>query len=131
MISRKNKDVPTATELLLLKVLWRIEPATVKAIHAEISDTQKMGYTTVLKMLQIMHEKGLVSRDESNRAHIYSAAYSEEKTQSSMVKDMLSRAFGGSKSSLVMRALGDSPSAEELAEIRSLLDSMEGAASKE
>jgi len=84
-----------------------------------------VGYTTVLKMLQIMHEKGLVERDESSRAHIYKAIYSEEQTQSSMVKDMLNKAFGGSKSHLVMRALGKSPSAQELAEIRALLDSLE------
>ncbi|XOV81116.1 MAG: BlaI/MecI/CopY family transcriptional regulator [Aestuariibacter sp.] len=125
-MTRKNlSGVPTSAELNLLKVLWSIEPSTVKDVHEKVNETQKVGYTTVLKMLQIMHEKGLVARDESCRAHIYTSIYSEEQTQSSMVKEMLNRAFGGSKSNLVLRALGESPSADELAEIRALLDSLE------
>lgn len=125
MVKSRQKGVPTGTELQLLKVLWRIEPATVREVHEKVNELQKVGYTTVLKMLQIMHEKGLVARDESSRAHVYTAIYSEEQTQSSMVTDMLNKAFEGSKSNLVMRALGKSPSANELAEIRALLDSLE------
>lgn len=126
MTKNKAKGVPTETELSLLNVLWQSQPATVRQVHEEINKSQKVGYTTVLKMLQIMHEKGLVARDESNKAHLYVANYSQEQTQSSLVKDMLNKAFAGSKSSLVMRALGESTSAEELAEIRALLDSLEG-----
>lgn len=125
MTRGKFKGVPTSAELQLLRVLWEIEPTTVREVHEKVNEHNKVGYTTVLKMLQIMHEKGLVERDESSRAHIYKAIYSEEQTQSSMVKDMLNKAFGGSKSNLVMRALGKSPSAQELAEIRALLDSLE------
>lgn len=125
MTQHRFSGVPTSAELNLLKVLWSIEPSTVKEVHDKVNETQAVGYTTVLKMLQIMHEKGLVERDESSRAHIYRSLYSEEQTQSSMVKDMLAKAFGGSKSNLVLRALGKSPSADELAEIRALLDSLE------
>jgi predicted transcriptional regulator len=116
---------PTEAELALLNVLWKIGPATVRQIHDAISETQKTGYTTVLKILQIMHEKNLVTRDESNRAHVYASAYSEEHTQSSLLKDMISRAFGGSTSKLVMRAIGDSTSKEEIEDIRKMLAQLE------
>lgn len=122
---KKDKIVPTSAELNLLNVLWRMQPATVRQIHDHISKTQSTGYTTILKMLQIMHEKGLVERDESNRAHVYTACYSEVQTQSSMVKDMLAKAFGGSKYDLVVRALGESASSDEISDIRHLLDSLE------
>lgn len=125
MNKTKNKIVPTSAELNLLNVLWRNEPATVRQIHDHVSKTQNTGYTTILKMFQIMHEKGLVERDESNRAHVYTAAYSEVQTQSSMVKDMVTKAFGGSKYDLVVRALGESASSDEIADIRNLLDSLE------
>lgn len=121
----KDKRVPTSAELNILNVLWRIQPATVRKLHEHISETQKIGYTTVLKMLQIMHEKGLVTRDESTRAHVYSAANSVEQTQSSLLSDMMNKAFGGSRFDLVMRALGDKASSEEISEIRTLLDSLE------
>lgn len=122
----KNKRVPTSAELNILNVLWRIQPATVRTLHEHISESQKIGYTTVLKMLQIMHEKGLVTRDESTRAHVYSAAYSVEHTQSSLLSDIVNKAFGGSRFDLVMRALGDEKaSAKEINEIRTLLDSLE------
>ena len=125
MSQKKTKGVPTGTELQLLKVMWKIEPATVRQVHEKFNLVQKVGYTTVLKMLQIMHDKGLVARDETNRAHVYRSLYSEEQTQTSMIKEMVNRAFGGSKSNLVMRALGSTTSAEELAEIRAYLDSIE------
>ena len=121
----KNKRVPTSAELNILNVLWRIQPATVRELHDHISETQKIGYTTVLKMLQIMHEKGLVTRDESTRAHVYSAANSVEQTQSSLLSDIVNKAFGGSRFDLVMRALGDEASSKEINEIRTLLDSLE------
>lgn len=96
-----------------------------RQIHEEVSESQNTGYTTVLKILQIMHEKSLVIRDETNRAHVYAAAYSETHTQSSLLKDLISKAFGGSTSRLVMRAIDDSTSKQEIADIRQMLDSLE------
>ena len=116
---------PTEAELTLLNVLWQMGPATVRQIHDTVSTTQKTGYTTVLKILQIMHEKSLVIRDETNRAHVYAAADSETHTQSSLIKDLISKAFGGSTSKLVMRAIDESTSAEEIDDIRQLLNSLE------
>jgi len=116
---------PTEAELTLLNILWQMGPATVRQIHDTVSTTQKTGYTTVLKILQIMHEKALVIRDETNRAHVYAAANSETHTQSSLIKDLISKAFGGSTSKLVMRAIDESTSAEEIDDIRQLLNSLE------
>ena len=116
---------PTQAELTLLNVLWNRGPATVRQIHDVVTITQKTGYTTVLKILQIMHEKSLVIRDESNRAHVYAAANSQTQTQSSLIKDLISKAFGGSTSKLVMRAIGDSTSDQEIQDIRQLLNSLE------
>ncbi|MCH2058815.1 MAG: BlaI/MecI/CopY family transcriptional regulator [Thalassotalea sp.] len=116
---------PTEAELTLLNILWKTGPATVRQVHDAVSETQKTGYTTVLKILQIMHEKSLVIRDESNRAHVYAAANSEVQTQSSLIKDLIGKAFGGSTSKLVMRAIDESTSKEEIKDIRELLDSLE------
>jgi predicted transcriptional regulator len=116
---------PTEAELTLLNGLWKMGPATVRQIHEMVNTSHKTGYTTVLKILQIMHEKSLVIRDETNRAHIYAAANSETHTQTSLIKDLISKAFGGSTSKLVMRALDDSTSAEEINDIRKLLNSLE------
>jgi predicted transcriptional regulator len=116
---------PTEAELTLLNILWKLGPATVRQVHDSVCETQKTGYTTVLKILQIMHEKTLVIRDESNRAHIYSAANSQTSTQSSLLNDLVSKAFGGSTSKLVMRALDDSTSKQEIADIRQLLNELE------
>jgi BlaI family penicillinase repressor len=119
---------PTDAELAILGVLWRRGPCTVRQVHEELSRREPGGYTTVLKTLQIMTEKGLVTRDESQRAHVYSARLPEEETQSRLVGDLLDRAFEGSASRMVMRALSSRPaSAEERAEIRKLLDELEGA----
>ncbi|MGB0936694.1 MAG: BlaI/MecI/CopY family transcriptional regulator [Colwellia sp.] len=116
---------PTEAELSLLNALWKMGPATVREIHEMVNLSHKTGYTTVLKILQIMHEKSLVIRDETNRAHIYAAANSETHTQTSLIKDLTSKAFGGSTSKLVMRALDESTSAEEIQDIRQLLNSLE------
>ncbi|MFD2165541.1 BlaI/MecI/CopY family transcriptional regulator [Thalassotalea euphylliae] len=125
-MARDNSSIkPTEAELSLLNVLWEIGPATVRQIHEAVSESQKTGYTTVLKILQIMHEKSLVIRDESNRAHVYAAANSEMQTQSSLIKDLISRAFGGSTSKLVLRAIDETTSKEEIDDIRQLLDSLE------
>jgi BlaI family penicillinase repressor len=121
-MARDNTNIkPTEAELTLLNVLWKVGPATVRQVHDVVSKTQKTGYTTVLKILQIMHEKTLVIRDESNRAHVYAPSNSETFTQSSLLKDLASKAFGGSTSKLVMRALDESTSKEEIADIRQLM----------
>ncbi|MBL4765395.1 MAG: BlaI/MecI/CopY family transcriptional regulator [Colwellia sp.] len=125
MARDKSAVKPTEAELTLLNILWQMGPATVRQIHNTVSTTQTTGYTTVLKILQIMHEKSLVIRDESNRAHVYAAANSETHTQSSLIKDLISKAFGGSTSKLVMRAIDESTSAEEIDDIRQLLNSLE------
>ncbi|NQZ87171.1 MAG: BlaI/MecI/CopY family transcriptional regulator [Colwellia sp.] len=125
-MARDNTNIkPTEAELTLLNVLWKVGPATVRQVHDVVSKTQKTGYTTVLKILQIMHEKTLVIRDESNRAHVYAPANSETFTQSSLLKDLATKAFGGSTSKLVMRALDESTSKEEIADIRQLLNDLE------
>jgi len=119
---------PTDTELAILRVLWRIGPATVRAVHDELTRAQETGYTTVLKMLQIMTEKGLVRRDETERSHVYEPVMSEQQVQRQLVGHLLERAFGGSAQQLVLQALSAKKSSpKELAEIRRVLDEMEGA----
>ena len=115
---------PTYGELEILRVLWREGPSTVREVHAILSRNKPAtGYTTVLKLMQIMADKGLVTRDESNKAHVYTAHAPEEQTQRAMVSDLLDRVFGGSASRLVMQALSSKKaSPAELAEIRHMLD---------
>ena len=118
---------PTDAELAILRVLWRRGPSTVKDVHEELARITPTGYTTTLKQLQIMAEKGLVDRDESQRAHLYTARLAAEQTQTQLVRDLLDRAFEGSATRLVLRALSSRPATpEELAEIRQLLDQLEG-----
>jgi predicted transcriptional regulator len=116
---------PTESELEILQVLWHKGQATVRDVHEELSKSRDIGYTTALKLLQIMFEKGLVSRDDSSKTHIYQAAVSKEKTQKQMVGKMISTLFSGSPSELVMQALGNhKASTEELDEIQKLLDNL-------
>ena len=118
---------PTDAELAILRVLWERGPSTVRDVHELLNQNAPTGYTTVLKLLQIMTEKGLVVRDEAQRAHIYEARYSEQKTQRQLLADLADRAFGGSATKLVMQALsGRKTTAEELTEIREMLEQMEG-----
>src|SRR5204863_6562218 len=119
---------PTDAELAILNVLWEHGPRTVREVHDTLSSqSHGTGYTTILKLLQIMTEKGLVVRDESNRAHIYEARYSEQKTQRQLLSDLVDRAFGGSAAKLVMQALhGRKANPDELTAIRTLLDRLEG-----
>ena len=118
---------PTKLELAILKVLWEAGPRSVREIHKILDEIKPTGYTTVLKMLQIMTEKGLVDRDESVRPQIYRAKYSQEQTQRSLVSDLLQRAFGGSVKALVMQALASKKSsAKDLDAIEKLLDRIEG-----
>ena len=114
---------PTDGELAILRVLWsRGAPATVREVHEVLSRTKDTAYTTVLKMLTIMAEKGLVHRDESERSHTYRALYEEPTVQSSMLKDLMRRAFSGSALTLVQRALDDEiASAEDLDAISKLI----------
>jgi predicted transcriptional regulator len=120
---------PTDAELSILRVLWQRGPSTVRDVHEELTQYNGTGYTTILKLMQIMTEKGLVVRDESQRAHIYEARYSEDRTQRQLLTDLTDRAFGGSAARLVMQALsGRRASADELTAIRRLLDQMEGEA---
>jgi predicted transcriptional regulator len=117
---------PTDAELAILRVLWERGPSTVREVHDELSRTHDSGYTTILKLLQIMTDKGLVVRDESQRAHVYATSLSEQRTQRQLLGDLIERAFGGSPTKLVMQALSASKaSAEDLTAIRHLLDRME------
>jgi BlaI family transcriptional regulator, penicillinase repressor len=116
---------PTEGELEILQVLWEKGEATVRDVHEELSRSKDIGYTTALKLLQIMFEKGLVSRDESAKSHIYKAAVSREKTQKQLVGKMISTLFAGSPGQLVMQALGNhQASADELDQIQKLLDNL-------
>ncbi|MDQ6893638.1 MAG: BlaI/MecI/CopY family transcriptional regulator [Acidobacteriota bacterium] len=118
---------PTDAELEILRVLWDRNEATVREVHDAISKSRAAGYTTVLKLLQIMTEKGLVRRDESERAHVYRARMARQDTERQLVDDLLDRAFGGSASRLVMQALaGRGASPEEIAQIRKVLDEASG-----
>ena len=118
---------PTPAELEILRVLWERGPSTVREVQECLDRDKPTGYTTVLKLLQIMTEKGLTKREEAARAHVYEARIPQGQTQRLLVRDLLDRAFGGSASQLVMQALSARRSSpEELAEIRRMLDEMEG-----
>lgn len=126
MGAKPNTPRPTDAELAILNVLWERGPSTVREVHDAISQTHDSGYTTILKLMQIMTDKGLVVRDESQRAHVYSSLLGEQKTQRQLLGDLIDRAFGGSPAKLVMQALSASKaSAAELSAIRQLLDRME------
>ena len=117
---------PTEAELELLRALWTHGPMTVREIHDSLRNEKSTGYTTTLKILQKMADKGIVRRDESNRSHIYHPMMQAEQTQRQLVRDLLHRAFGGSAAQMVVQALAEKKaSPAELAEIRRLLDEME------
>ncbi|KFE68376.1 Transcriptional repressor, BlaI/MecI family protein [Hyalangium minutum] len=123
-MSEANLPRPTDSELAILRVLWSRGASTVREVHEALQDGS--GYTTILKLMQIMTEKGLVVRDESQRAHVYTTRLPQEKTQRQLVTDLVDRAFGGSPAQLAMQALSTKKtSPEELAELRRLLDSLE------
>ena len=122
---------PTDVELSILRVLWRHGPGSVREVLGRYNEGRgsEAGYTTVLKMLQIMTEKGLVERDDSRRPQVYRARLSEQQTQRQLVSDLLDRAFGGSAKQLVLQALATREAPEkELAEIETLLEKIEGGA---
>lgn len=125
-MARRQLPRPTAAELAILGVLWRRGPSTVRDVQEALHDERGTGYTTALKLLQIMQDKGLVRRDDTRRTHVYQAVLAAEDTQRQLVRDLLDRAFNGSAQKLVLQALSTKKASRaELAEIRRLLDALE------
>jgi BlaI family penicillinase repressor len=126
-MARRKNSRPTDRELTILRILWDNGPSTVRQVNEAMSQDEDTGYTTTLKLMQIMAEKGLVLRDDSQFKHVYRPALTEEKAQKQLVGDLLDRAFSGSAEKLVMRALSAKKvSAKELASIKKMLDEFEG-----
>lgn len=126
MVKRKDYR-PTDRELTILRILWDNGPSTVREVNEVMNEDQDTGYTTTLKLMQIMTDKGLLRRDDSQFKHIYKPALTEEKAQKQLVGDLLEKAFSGSAEKLVMRALSAKKvPAKELAKIRKMLDEIEG-----
>jgi len=122
-----SQPLPTASELEILQVIWQRGPSTVREVYRTLAADREIGYSTVLKFMQIMTEKGSLIRDESVRPQIYRAARPQRDTQRGIIRDLVTRAFGGSSLSLVMQALADrKASAEERRQIRELLDTLDG-----
>ncbi|HXC44503.1 MAG TPA: BlaI/MecI/CopY family transcriptional regulator [Candidatus Dormibacteraeota bacterium] len=123
----KIKQKPTETELEILLVLWERGPSTVREVHFALRDKKHVRLTTILKLMQIMHDKGLVNRDESQRTHVYRAVRSRETTQRAFVRDLVERLFGGSSTQLVMQALSATKATpQELLEVRRLFQEKTG-----
>jgi BlaI family transcriptional regulator, penicillinase repressor len=125
MAAGQKNIKPTESELEILQILWQRGLATVREVHEELAKFKDVGYTTTLKLMQIMHEKGLVKRDESMRTHVYQPAVNKEKTQKHLLGKMIDSLFGGSSTQLVLQALGEQKaSREELDQIQILLDNL-------
>lgn len=126
-MAKKEMPQPTDKELVILQVLWEVGPATVRVVNEEINKVKKTGYTTTLKLMQIMTEKRLLICDKSQFKHVYEPAVTEEKAQNGLVGNLLEKAFSGSAAKLVMRALSaEKVSAKELVKIKKMIDSLEG-----
>jgi predicted transcriptional regulator len=126
-MTNERPQKPTSSELEILRVLWGRGPSTVREVHAELREKKDLGYTTVLKLLQIMTAKGSVRRNEDQRAHVYEACQPATETKRQLVGDVLQRVFQGSASELMIHALeGRRTSKKELEELRRLLDEYEG-----
>ena len=124
-MSKSSPLKPTESELEILQILWDKQNATVREVHEILSEQKDAGYTTTLKLMQIMHEKGIVTRNDSSKTHIYQPNISREKTQQHLLGKMMNGLFGGSSSQLVMQALGSKkPSKAEIDEIQKLLDEL-------
>jgi len=122
----KQKIKPTEAELDILAILWEQGPCSVRYVNDKLNMTRRVGYTTTLKQLQIMFEKGLVSRTSDGRTHIYAAARDKGETQNQLLDRLMNTAFGGSASKLVMQVLGNhKSSSKELEEIKALIDKLE------
>ena len=125
-MARKPSGEPTDAELAILRVLWDGGPCTVRQVHDALGEARDTGYTTILKQMQIMADKGLVARDERDRAHVYRARWSQAKTQKHILAGLLDRLFGGSTAQLVQQVLESKRSSrEDLATIRDMLDQIE------
>jgi len=125
IMSNTKTIKPTESELEILQTLWTRGLATVREVHEDLAKTKDVGYTTTLKLMQIMNEKGLVKRDDSMRTHVYQAAVNKEKTQKHLLGKMIDSLFGGSSSQLVIQALGENKaSPEELEKIQALLNNL-------
>lgn len=126
-MAKQINPQPTERELSILQILWDEGPATVRQVNDQMNKLQRTGYTTTLKLMQIMTDKGLLVRDESKFKHIYKPAISQERTQKQLVGDLLEKAFSGSAEKLVLRALSAKKvSAEELKKIKKLITKIEG-----
>lgn len=121
--SKARPPRPTAAELDLLRVIWRLGPSTVKDVHqARLRETPDLAYATVLRLMQVMHGKGLLTRDETQRSHVYAAAHAQNRLQTNLLRELIQKAFAGSGKDLVLAALNEHVTAEERAEIRRLLE---------
>jgi predicted transcriptional regulator len=126
-MAKSDPPRPTAAELEILRALWSLGPSTVREVYDRLNHTKPTGYTTVLKLMQIMADKGLVTRDESSRTHVYTARLTQGETQRQLVSDLLDRAFGGSAAALVLQALrAGETSADDLRQIQELIDTHRG-----
>ena len=126
-MNQRNLPKPTEAELAILQVLWERGPSTVRLVQDQLAASRGTGYTTSLKLMQIMFDKGLLHRDDSNRSHVYSAATSREKTQRQIVGQMLDQVFEGSAQQLILQALSAKKSSRaERDEIRKLIDKLDG-----
>ena len=118
---------PTEAELEILHILWANGANSVRFVNEKLCENREVGYTTTLKMMQMMYDKGLLSRDDSNRSHVYEAIYKQEETQQKLLDQFVNTAFKGSAMQLVMQALGNhNATGEELAEIKALIKQIEG-----
>lgn len=125
-MKKQPNPKPTAAELEILQVLWRHGPATVRFVNTRLNESKETGYTTTLKIMQIMFEKGMLERIKQSRSHIYKPAFKKEKIQRILLQSFVDKTFGGSSAALVMQALGNhKASPEELQKIRDLLDDIE------
>lgn len=121
--SKAKPPKPTAAELDLLRVIWQLGPSSVKDVHqARLREKPDLAYATVLRLMQVMHGKGLLTRDESQRSHVYAAAHAQDRLQTNLLRELIQKAFAGSGKALVMSALNEHVTAKERAEIRRLLE---------
>ena len=121
--SKAKAPKPTAAELDLLRVIWQLGPSSVKDVHqARLAEKPDLAYATVLRLMQVMHGKGLLTRDESQRSHVYAAAHAQDRLQTNLLRELIQKAFAGSGKALVLSALNEHVTAKERAEIRRLLE---------
>jgi len=121
--SKAKPPKPTPAELDLLRVIWQLGPASVKDVHqARLREKPDLAYATVLRLMQVMHGKGLLTRDESQRSHVYAAAHAQDRLQTNLLRELIQKAFAGSGKALVLSALNEHVTAKERAEIRRLLE---------